>query len=1248
MKRSLRTAITAIWLASGLLIGGCGASTSVWTPDGGTDGWAAERRAGLDEPNERAQAHLDLAWACLLHARGCKGLAAHGDGAVRGAPDMALAQFTRALARQVEGDVGHRTQAWLDLMLWLDVGSRDHSPALDADLTTAAAEAISRLAVRDRVAVRHRLGRAAWLLQRSLTRGPVLHRWRRGGALAPLLPAATNKALAGSLHAPILPRLRYGRLPLHRRMYSGLALLGPPPWRQGSATVRALPLSPVDARTAPALRHGRHLLPAAGPGVFGFTGRLEVPRSGERLLVIRCRRPLRVWLDGKELRAPSADGSRASTQLRVHPVSLSAGAHRLHLAIGLAASGEPLDVALLDGGRKVPGRETAALRASWPGPARAVLAALVRGRGVASTLPPPWRSAPVAALLGLERPLGLDVHDRATEPVLDRVLDAWPSHVDARIDRAGRAREAGNSALARRMLAPLVGAAANTVSLARRADLRLEQAWQHLVDGLGDLALGAVEELVERQPEDCRVWRQAVLVGQDTLDRAALRRLLKRAPDCPDSLPLKAEVLALVGRLDAARRTALVATAQPAGQRAALTRARRLSQTLAVPLSSAVTAGSALVADEPVAKTRWRQLQRAISSDDATAIARLRAALLLGKHRDMELRRQAWQVGARLPWPDLLVDGRALAGAHAGSPPSGAPLTWLLDQEIAVLLPGGGALRRVHQVVRVHTVKAAEAVGEIRVPPDSELIFARTIAADGRVVLPAETPDKETVSLRQVGPGAVVEYAQVQFVEAEDPATGATRLAPFIFRSTDGPVLRSEYVVMAAPGPGTVRLDASPSAPKPKKRTLDGWRQWTFRQPAAPRARSEPRAQRPEWQLPMVRTTRGAGLDSVFGPYNEALAAYDRADDALLAPWRARARAAGHDVERWRQLVAGIAANVEQKRLNLLPGHPAAALRNRSGDRASLLYHLARGAGLDVCLARLVPLSRQPAYGAPDPRDYRLDAVVFRLPGPRGAATRSVWFDPGIDGGLVDFLRPGLRRRPGLLLGCTVAGGDRRMVSPDLGSGRERRQVKVSLDWHGDGRVEVKIVDTLRGAMAALVRTWLRTANAEQRTALLRHLASASLPGYELIWGAADDVDDDRQPLVLRYQARAVADPARVRALDIGLFSAALGRAYAALPRRRTAMRFGQAWDVQVQVQVRNHGPALGPLPEPVTIDHALVVYRRSAQGGTGGVVVKRHLRSKMGVVPATDYPALATRLRKIDQADHLHLERPVAVPPRR
>lgn len=1219
----------ALCIAAGALA--CSAPLQVWRADVDASEQRALASARLDDPAQRAQAHLALAWLCLLHGQGCGGLAAHGRASVVGAPDMALAQWTRALSAQVEPDIGRRAEAWLDLLLWLSAqppappGPPATRPVLGA-LGTVAAEALARLAVRDRSAVvgalvGHRQ-LSTWALQGD---GPA-DRWRRLRALGPLLPA---------LHAPPPPAdLRALTLqahartePLSRRLYSGLATVRSAP-KDGSW--RPLPAAPEDLRLPEPLRTGRYRLPAPLPGVFAVRFDLQVAAAGPHTVLWRAERPLRLWLDGEEITPASTEAHVALGRARVQ--QLAAGRHQVWVATALAGAGELLELAVLPGAAAPAGPPP-----SWPAPVQATVAALLDPGGPASEeLARAFGRGPLAAMLALEAAASLGPEARTSAEVLDRVLDLLPTHVDARIDRAGRARDDGNMALARRLLLPLdAEGAARSRALQRRADLWLERVWQHQADGLGDLAMEAAHRAVAAQPEDCAVWRLALGAGQDVLDRPGLRRLTARGPRCPQVGLDLAEALALTGQLSLARDTLREVARSPGSAERARTRARVLADTLEA-LSDARPDDDAEQRD-PAAE-RWRQAQRALVGGRGDEAETLLARALLGEGEQMEPRRLAWMLGARPPWQGLTVDGAQVAARAHAPPGQGAALTWLLDQEIAVLLPGGGALRRVHQMVQVHTVEAADAVGEIRVPPDAELLFARTWTPEGTAVLPAETPDKESVSLRRVGPGAVVEYAQLQFVEPDDPALGTTRLPPFLFQAADGPVLRSEYVLLAPVGV-TPQIAHSPSAPKPEIGTQGALQRWTFRHGPSDRYRAEPKANRPAWSLPMVRVAQGASRSGVVEQYDEVLASHDHARDAALVPWVRQAREAGRDPELWRRLVGAIAARIEQKRSTLMPGHPGAAATEGRGDRASLLIHLARRAGVRACLVRLIPLSHEPPYGAPDPDDFRLDAVTLALRAP-GGGTRAYWIDPGVDAGVLDFLRPGLRGRPGLRLGCEGEPAQRALTSPDLGGDQDRREVRVELDWFADGRVQAQVRDTLRGAMAAVVRSYLRGGVAKVRDEVLKELAGAAFAGMDLTWEGAEGMHDDRLPLVLTYRVAADASPVRHMALDLGLYPTALGRIYARLAHRRTTLRLGHAWQVDLDLIVRHHGRPLRSAPPDVKVSHRLLSLQRTVEVTPGLVRVRHRLRANMGLVPPADYPEVAAHLRRMDQAETLQLRR--------
>ncbi len=617
----------------------------------------------------------------------------------------------------------------------------------------------------------------------------------------------------------------------------------------------------------------------------------------------------------------------------------------------------------------------------------------------------------------------------------------------------------------------------------------------------------------------------------------------------------------------------------------------------------------------------------------------------------MQTRRSYFLLGARPPWRTMRVDGAAAvatwrkrckeANKAASKRPGkdacsghGAPITWVVDHEIVVLLPDGGAIRRVHQVAIAHSARAAEALGEIRVPADAELVAARTHTAEGAVLLPAATPDKETVSLRGVAPGAAVEFIQVQFVAPDDPATGATRLTPFMLQSTDGPVVQSTYVVMTRDPGDRPPVDRSPTAPPVSIDRVAGWRTFRWEARDLKRLRPEPRTARPAWTRPAVRTRRRATMAGLIARFDETLAAFARANDSVLAPWQRRARAAGHDAAKWRAVVAKVAAEIRFARAGVAPGSPVAAARNGSGDRATLLWHLARHAGLRACLVRWQPLNRTPAYGAPDPRDF--SATVLRLHlRPPGGAPATVWIDPGVDGGILDYLRPGARGRPGILLGCSTPEKDRRVTLPDVGAALDRRTIAMHVHWAANGSAKATITDTMNGSLAALVRSYLAGGKEKQQT-VVRELTKHAFAGWN---SSFIDARSSGSELIVRYRAvlaRAV-DPKR---LTIGLAPARLGRIYGRLPRRKTPLRFGHSLATVVTLTVTQDGGIFGTLPHAVTASDPRATYQRTVGLRGPKLQVRSDLRASMGIVPAAAYPGLAKTLRIIDAAELVHLRR--------
>lgn len=1213
-RRPRKTGLAAILAVAVCQLAACSAPKSVYLPA------VPDQEVASGTPAQRA-------WRCLLHGRGCGAGAQLTAEAPINAESMLAAQWGRALLGQAVDTVQRRATAWLDLVSWLSMPEHDSAQA--RAMRVVAVEALALLAVRDRRAVLSTLARRRWALTAAAAAPTTAaDRFRIDRALRQLLGPAASKVVA----PPLALRASWSPTPVHPRLHTGLRALRAAPSAEPLAPLPPHPLFPSRLELAPR-RSGTYLVQLQA-----------VVPSGPHQLVIASARGARAWIGGR-----SSPGLRAAGGLRQGPLlvhDVAPGPQRIAIAVPLVAGHNAIDVRLV-----VPGPPAAA-REALPAVAELVLQALHDPRaGAATTLQQRYPHGPAAALLRLQVRASLDDHaPRASAATTDTVLSFFPAATDALVERAARARDDGDAALARQ----LVAAAEATVPLggserqraAVRSDLRLERARQAVGEGRAELAVAEALAAAHRQHGDCAVAAAALDVALDAMHRPALGRLLASASGCPDLLLKRVDALAALGRLPAAASLLRTALPLPRWHDAAARRLLAIAATLERPDLARGVASSHHVA-------QWQRAQEALVKPPAAGgnSPSLDALLLAPGASSMEARRGYYLLGGRPPWREHQVDGegvvsrwRTACSAAQTCGGEGAPVTWLLDHEIDVLLPGGGAIRRVHQVIAVHTARAAEAVGELQVPADAELVLARTHTADGAIWLPAATPDKESISLRKVAPGAIVEYVQVQFVSSDDGAVGATRLPAFVLASTDGPVLRSELVAIAPASWPRPPVDRSHSAPPTLELgvkvppALGKWRAWAWRTTEQPRFRPEPRAARPEWTMPAVRLRHGVSLQQMRSRFEEVLAIYLQHDAPALAPWLARARAAGHDASRWRALVAEVAAMVKFQRSGTDPGPPAAAAANGSGDRATLLWYLARRAGVGACLVRWQPLTRTPAYGPADPRDFSASALrlTFR---PRRGAPRTTWIDPGVDGGLLDYLRPGVRGRRGVLVGCDDEARSERGVFrlPELGADRDRRRIAVAITWRADGSATATVADHMAGALAALVRGY--ATSPDNRAQLVAQLAGKALPGWSAQWQGADGLDTQGEPLVVRYTAKLKAAAATTD-LQLALFPAGLGRIYAGLPRRRTALRFAHALDTTVQLKLINEGAPLLQLPAAAAVVNPRARFQRNLHRAGKTLTVTSRLQAWMGTVPPRAYAEFAGATRAIDEAESLHLRR--------
>ncbi|MBM4345685.1 MAG: hypothetical protein FJ100_20115, partial [Deltaproteobacteria bacterium] len=1029
---------------------------------------------------------------------------------------------------------------------------------------------------------------------------------------------APDAGAAGEVHQAVAP--------LSRRLHAAL------PWN--AAALRAAMAEPAPATATVALPEDSsgsavhvHSLLAAYPGVYNVAITFRVPADGRWTIGLAPPGAALAWLDGQPW--PSAElqhGPIAADQ------ALPAGAHVLHVALAVAEEGERLRY--LIGRAPADARPVAQAADATQGPPLAALRAL---------LAHPAGAARQAWGTLFERNLAADLLDLALArgaaevgAAIDRVAASIPGHVGALLLDVERQLAAGNGQLALQQAGRLSGVAETSgwfegrwLDGRERSDVHLARARALQAAGLPDLAMRHAAAAARGAGGRCRPWLDALSIAVDAGrghevwqpgDMQALRAACRDEARLPTGLHAVRSVQAAHGKAADLDAWLGPPTARPARWRLAM------------------EAGDVGPAPQWLAEGQWtavwRQVQAAWLGGDPGRAQALLDGVLLRPDMPIAAKQKALLVGATPPWRPFVREGLALARLPDDPGWSeGARTAWLLDQEILVLLPGGGALRRVHQIARVLRDEAAEAVGEVRVAEGAELELARTLLPDGSAVPPADISDKSAVSLRAVAAGCAVEFAQVAWVHPDDAATGATWHAPFLLQSADAPLRISELVVLVPAGV-PVQFDRSPSAPSARVVAAGAWTAHVFTTRDLPAVAQEPRAIRPERHVPSVTVRAAASLSALLEPWDERLAVAQAAPTLPLRQWLDDVRAAnpgGDGRQRWRHLARRIARDIEHDHGGGPPGDPNATLAQGKGDRAALFYTLARLAGADACLVRANALVRDGAPEVPDPADFSMQLVVVPLPD--GA---SLWYDPGLEGGVVDHVRSGLRGRRGYVVGCHRA--DRTVVVPALGVGLDLRDIAVDLQWAGDGAVTGTVTETLYGATAAYVGGWLAEASPQDRAKLPAQLAGGVFPGMDLTLVETAS-HPDGGALRIRYGVAGKPDAARARTLDLGLFPSEIGKTYAVLERRQTPLSFGFAQDLRVRVAVHS---AAGPMTTPPAAqgEHRLLAWSRRAHAEGDNLTMEFRLQAEAGVVAAGQYAAFSRVARGADAAEVVRLAR--------
>ena len=374
------------------------------------------------------------------------------------------------------------------------------------------------------------------------------------------------------------------------------------------------------------------------------------------------------------------------------------------------------------------------------------------------------------------------------------------------------------------------------------------------------------------------------------------------------------------------------------------------------------------------------------ASGDAKGAEEARARALSLAPGDLALRRQlALARGADvLQWADR--DGLAIARDATMKVPAGASAVRLLDHGAVELYPDGGAVERVHSVIRVLDKKGVSRFGEAQIPAGAEVLQLRTIKRDGRTLEPESIPEKEGVTLPGLEPGDAIEIDYLHALAPRGPDLPGAAPGGFFFRDERTPMVESTYEVRA-PAQPALEVDAHNVKAPAVERNANGQRfVMSVRDisPQEPEPLEPPEAE----TMPWVQIGTGAGQRELIASV---------ADWALL---RARPGGATDDLAR----AAGGRSPRDKARRIYAAVAQAVRGRSQGSDFSSPAAHvLAQGRG-----NRLLPLKAALASAGigshivlvrgfnQDQAQYRFPRMdtypwaVLRVDLPDGAA----WIDP--------------------------------------------------------------------------------------------------------------------------------------------------------------------------------------------------------------------------------------------------------------
>ncbi len=974
--------------------------------------------------------------------------------------------------------------------------------------------------------------------------------------------------------------------------------------------------------------------PVGGAGTTYAEATFSVPTAGRWVLRLETPNAVRLFIDGEEVAA--LDRRReALPRVSYHALSLDAGEHRARVRITSRHPNPVVALSLSDtegepGGAAIEGegltatyvRASLAVTRGDAVAAREILRPLVQGRDASSVF------LVAAASVSLNDPLrGSTVrHDDA------RRLLGWAAERDdeAWYPRLALAQLEANEGRSQVAIDELDAAMERWPGLVvmplQQVDYVTQRGWH-------SRAATAIERARAAVPSACRPRRAAMLHARRR-HRAAEELELARALVACDARSDALLSLAIRRRRwdEARAELSRMAALEPDPEQSTL-------GTLRVELDLATSQGD----DEAVARllTRLaeriplsaavviRQVDRTLASGDAAgARAQLQAALTREPEAMMELRRAARAIGGESPLEAFRRDGgEVIRALEQSDRVYEEPMVLVFDYTVYRVFADGSMMELTHNIYRLQSQEAVDAMGEYHVPNDAQMLTLRTVKADGTRLEPDEIAGKDTISFPSLSPGDYIEFEYMRPHSAPAGYPGGFIGERFYFRSYETPFDHSELTVVV-PRDVELTIDPRGQAPETQISIVDDARVYRWSVDESRPLSQEPSPVSAREFFPSIYWGRGATWDLYVESLRDVLADRDVVDPAAIRLVRTivgddRRASPEQRAQRIRQWVL---ENIDNN--SDVFGLAPAMLAARTGNRTRVLNYLYGLAGLESELA----LVR--SYGADStpsemPDDDTYQHLVLRLRGSDGWR----WVHAGARGAPFDYLPANLAGMDALLLGSgarvTVA---ERELEADL------RTIEADVELRRDGGARVVVVETHRGAGAVRWRNQLEGIAEDNLEARFesRYVASI-LPGAQLTRLVITGRQDPEGPLVIRYEVELASLARRSGGGWVipARFRARLAAQYATVAARTVTQLVpsGLALDVEVRVRVPE-GATFDAVPEDAALES--VNGARTAVSSTnaqGELELRRSYRIPRMRIHADAYADFARFCRASDEA---------------